>query len=57
MKHLKLFEINILTKKIFYTKTKGDSTILYSFDYDEYSFLVEFTKCYLLKDNTISMEG
>jgi hypothetical protein len=57
MKHLKLFEeLTFSPKKIFYTKDEGESTILYSFDYDEYSFLVEFTKCYLLKDNTISME-
>lgn len=57
MKHLKLFEeLTFSTKKIFYTKDEGQSTILYSFDYDEYSFLVEFTKCYLLKDDTISME-
>lgn len=57
MKHLKLFEeLTFSPKKIFYTKDVGNSTILYSFDYDEYSFLVEFTKCYLLKDDTISME-
>jgi hypothetical protein len=57
MKYLKLFEeLTFSPKKIFYTKDEGQSTILYSFDYDVYSFMVEFTKCYLLKDDTISME-
>jgi hypothetical protein len=45
MRYIKLFEeINFQPRKKYYTKDEGDSIIVYTFDYDEFTFLVEFNK-------------
>jgi hypothetical protein len=45
MIYLKLFEeLNFVPKKIFYTKDEGDSLIVYTFDFGDYTYLCEFSK-------------
>lgn len=45
MRYLKLFEeLDFLPKKIYYTKDEGDSLIVYTFDFGDYTYLCEFSK-------------
>jgi hypothetical protein len=45
MKYLKLYEeLTFEPKKIYYTKDEGDSFIVYTFDFGDYTYLCEFSK-------------
>ena len=45
MRYLKLYEeLMFEPKKIYYTKDEGDSLIVYTFDFGDYTYLCEFSK-------------
>jgi hypothetical protein len=45
MRYLKLYEeLTFEPKKIYYTKDEGDSLVVYTFDFGDYTYLCEFTK-------------
>ena len=45
MRYLKLYEeLTFEPKKIYYTKDEGDSLIVYTFDFGDYTYLCEFSK-------------
>lgn len=49
MRYLKLYEeLDYLPKKIYYTKDEGDSLVVYTFDFGDYTYLCEFSK---IEDN------